>query len=102
MKRIEIRILVASAVILLVAIVLMAAVIASPVEAGGGGYCNPLSLKLGGCQPRVTCNIGRPIIDYDVYADAYILKCQQDPTAPESGNPALLELAGLIGGRNEQ
>lgn len=90
----------AAILLLIVAIALLIAI--APVEAGGGGYCNPLYLRLGGCQPVVKCDIGHPIIDYDVYSDEYILKCQHDPTRPESGSPAANELAGLIGGgRNE-
>lgn len=62
---------------------------AGNVDAGGGGYCNPLRLTLGGCEPPVTCNLGRPIVDYDNYAQMYVLKCQQDPEAPEAGGNML-------------
>jgi len=78
----------ALAFVLVAAMLVLAFAISSPVEAGGGGgYCNPLYLRLGGCQPRVTCDIGHPIIDED--ESGYVLKCQQDPEAPETDNGLL-------------
>ncbi len=75
------------AIVLLVLAITSAAMAAQGVD-GGGGYCNPLYLRLGGCQPRVTCNIGHPIIDED--SGGYVLKCQQDPERPESSGPLTL------------
>ena len=80
------RLTVIALLLLVVAGFLLAA---GNVDAGGGGYCNPLRLTLGGCQPPVTCNIGRPIVDYDNYTQTYVLKCQQDPEAPEAGGNLL-------------
>jgi len=81
------RLTVLALVLLVVAGFLLAA--AGNVDAGGGGYCNPLYLRLGGCQPRVTCDIGHPIIDES--DGGYVLKCQQDPERPvNDGGPLTL------------
>lgn len=73
--------------LLLVAITLFVLVIVSAVMAGsgdgGGGYCSPLYLRLGGCTPRVACNIGTPQIQHD--EAGYYLECYCPPTAPETG-----------------
>jgi len=85
MMRTIARLTLIALVLLLLAGVLIAAHDVS--AGGGGGYCNPLYLRLGGCQPRVTCDIGHPIIDED--ETGYVLKCQYDPQAPEADNGLL-------------
>lgn len=80
----------ALAFVLVAAMLVLAFAISSPVEAGGGGgYCNPLYLRLGGCEPKVTCDIGTPQIQQD--ADGrYYLQCYYPPTRPESSGPLTL------------
>jgi len=89
MKRImKLSVLVLALLVLAGLLLAVSSATASGVD-GGGGYCNPLYLKLGGCEPPVTCNLGRPIVDYDNYTQTYVLKCQQDPQAPEAGGNLL-------------
>lgn len=80
------RLTVIALILLIVAGFLLAA---GSVDAGGGGYCNPLRLKLGGCEPPVSCDLGTPQIQQD--ADGrYYLQCYYPPTRPESSGPLTL------------
>ena len=93
MKRFDrnVMLLGALAFVLVAAMLVLAFAISSPVEAGGGGgYCNPLYLRLGGCQPRVTCDIGTPQVNGS-QETGYYLECYYPPTAPvNDGDPLVI------------
>lgn len=83
------RLTVIALILLIVAGFLLAA---GSVDAGGGGYCNPLRLKLGGCEPPVSCDLGTPIVNEDG-SGGYYLECYYPPTAPvNDGDPLVIDL----------